>query len=106
MRRVFGVPCKRTPIRSPQRGPRDASTSLPFADRCRAHTVRVRGVSGFDRYSHTDMYYYPWQLEGRWAGDSEGRPLGDNAAMKPTSTMGKVSAVASVGSARNSSAIR
>ena len=68
--------------------------------------VRVRGVSGLDRYSHTDMYYYPSQLEGRWAGDSEGRPLGDNAARKPTGTRWKVSAVPSVGSARNLLAIR
>ena len=68
--------------------------------------VRVRGVSGLDRYSHTDMYYYPSQLEGRWAGDTEGHPLGDNAAMKPTSTRWKVSAVPSVGSARNLSLFR
>ena len=72
----------------------------------KAVVVRVRGVSGLDRYSHTDMYYYPSQLEGRWAGDSEGRPLGETQVMKPTSTMWKVSAVPSVGSARNSLAIR
>ena len=68
--------------------------------------VRVRGVSGLDRFSHSDMYYNPSQLEGRWAGDSEGRPLGETQAMKPTSTMEKVSAVPSVGSARNLSPFR
>ena len=68
--------------------------------------VRVRGVSGLDRFSHTDMYYNPSQLEGQWAGDSEGRPLGASQAMKPTSTMWKMSALPSVGSARNLLAIR
>ena len=68
--------------------------------------IRVRGVSGLDRFSHTDMYYGPSQLEGRWAGDSEGRSPGETQAMKPTSTMWKVSAAPSVGRARNLSAIR
>jgi hypothetical protein len=36
--------------------------------------VRVHGSAGLDRWSHTDMYYYPPQLEGRWAGDPEKAP--------------------------------
>jgi hypothetical protein len=35
--------------------------------------VRVRGVSGLDRLSWTDMYYEPSQLEGPWAGDPSNR---------------------------------
>jgi hypothetical protein len=33
--------------------------------------VRVHGSAGLDRLSYTDMYYYPSQLEGPWAGDPE-----------------------------------
>jgi hypothetical protein len=35
--------------------------------------VRVRGTSGLDRLSWTDMFYDPSQLEGPWAGDPERR---------------------------------
>ena len=33
--------------------------------------VRVRGTVGVDRFTSFDMYYYPAQLEGRWAGDPD-----------------------------------
>ena len=33
--------------------------------------VRVHGTVGIDRFSGTDLYYYPEQLEGPWAGDPE-----------------------------------
>lgn len=36
--------------------------------------VRVHGAVGVDRFSYTEMYYEPRQLDGPWAGDSTSPP--------------------------------